>query len=66
MFGTLYVPARHSEKLEFGVEPDREHAHTIRGELIAPFGRAARLFKERLARRAVPVPLAATDRKQVY
>ena len=66
MFGTLYVPARHSEKLEFGVEPDREHAHTIRGELIAPFGRAARLLKERLARRAVPVPLAATDRKQVY
>jgi hypothetical protein len=66
MFGTLYVPARHSEKLEFGVEPDREHAHTIRGELIAPFGRAARLLKERLARRAVPVPLAAADRKQVY
>ena len=64
MFGTLYIPARHSEKLEFGVEPDREYAHTIRGELIAPFGRAARLIKERVMRRAAPVPLAAADREQ--
>ena len=67
MFGTLYIPARQPEKLEFGVEPDREHAHTIRGELIAPFGRAALLLKERTGSgAAVPVPLAAPDQKQAY
>jgi sterol desaturase/sphingolipid hydroxylase (fatty acid hydroxylase superfamily) len=66
IFGTLYIPARHSEKLEFGVEPDRAHAHTIRGELIAPFGQAARLLKERFVRSTPPAPLAAADRKQAY
>ena len=52
MFGTLYVPAAEPEKLEFGVEPDRPHAHTIRGELFAPFGRAALLLKPLIDRRA--------------
>jgi sterol desaturase/sphingolipid hydroxylase (fatty acid hydroxylase superfamily) len=66
IFGTLYISSRHSEKLEFGVEPDREHAHTIRGELITPFGRAAGLLKERFVRSAPPAPLAAADRKQAY
>jgi len=65
MFGTLYVPARQSEKLEFGVEPDREHAHTIRGELFAPFGRAAALLKKCFVRRAAPAELAA-DRRRAY
>ena len=64
IFGTLYIPSQHREKLEFGVEPDREHAHTIRGELIAPFGRAALLLKERFAARALPAPLGATEQKQ--
>jgi sterol desaturase/sphingolipid hydroxylase (fatty acid hydroxylase superfamily) len=45
MFGTLYVPAKEPEKLTFGVEPDRFPAHTITGELIAPFIRAAALFR---------------------
>jgi hypothetical protein len=40
MFGTLYVPAREREKISFGVEPDQYPAHTITGELIAPFIRA--------------------------
>jgi sterol desaturase/sphingolipid hydroxylase (fatty acid hydroxylase superfamily) len=65
MFGTLYIPSRHPEKLEFGVEPDRVHAHTIRGELIAPFGRAALLLKERLQRRSPqPASLSALDHNQ--
>ena len=66
MFGTLYVPAAEREALDFGVEPDRAHAHTIRGELIAPFGRAALLLKERFARRARPVPLPAAEEKRAY
>ena len=40
MFGTLYVPGKSREKLSFGVEPDRFAAHTITGELVAPFIRA--------------------------
>jgi len=45
LFGTLYIPKKQREKLHFGVEPDRFPAHTITGELIAPFIRAAALFK---------------------
>jgi len=41
MFGTLYVPAKRREKIKFGVAPDRYPAHTITGELVAPFTRAA-------------------------
>ena len=64
MFGTLYVPSAEPEKLEFGVEPDREHAHTIRGEFIAPFGRAALLLTPLLGRRSadVPAPLPIRSR----
>jgi hypothetical protein len=54
MFGTLYMSRRaERERLEFGVEPDREHAHTIRGELIAPFVRAAQMLKELFERPSV-------------
>lgn len=42
LFGTLYVPGRQREPLQFGVEPDQFPAHTVSGELIAPFIRAAR------------------------
>jgi sterol desaturase/sphingolipid hydroxylase (fatty acid hydroxylase superfamily) len=45
LFGTLYIPKKQREKLHFGVEPDRFPAHTITGELIAPFIRSAALFK---------------------
>jgi sterol desaturase/sphingolipid hydroxylase (fatty acid hydroxylase superfamily) len=64
MFGTLYVPAAEPEKLEFGVEPDRPYAHTIRGELLAPFGRAARLVKNAIDRRSPAAALPAPEQKR--
>jgi hypothetical protein len=43
-----------------GVEPDRPNAHTIRGELFAPFARAALLLNPLIDRRpqagALPAP----------
>ncbi len=54
IFGTLHVPAAHNEVSRFGVEPDHHHAHTVRGELIAPFLRAAKVFH-----RASRKPVAA-------
>ncbi len=63
MFGTLYIPSAEREPLDFGVEPDRAHAHTIRGELIAPFGRAAQVLKERFAPQP-RAPRASPQRKQ--
>lgn len=54
MFGTLYVPNREREPLSFGVEPDRPHAHTITGELLAPFYHAG----ARAASAVVQVPRA--------
>jgi sterol desaturase/sphingolipid hydroxylase (fatty acid hydroxylase superfamily) len=63
VFGTLYVPAAEPEKLEFGVEPDRPAAHTIRGEFLAPFGRAAQLIAGRVEGRSPdPAPVSALDR----
>jgi sterol desaturase/sphingolipid hydroxylase (fatty acid hydroxylase superfamily) len=59
MFGTLYVPTAAPERLQFGVEPDRPHAHTIRGELLAPFVRAALLLKPLFDRRPAPTPVVA-------
>jgi hypothetical protein len=50
MFGTLYVPGKEPEKLSFGVEPDHFAAHTITGELIAPFIRAYALIRAKLPR----------------
>jgi sterol desaturase/sphingolipid hydroxylase (fatty acid hydroxylase superfamily) len=64
MFGTLYIPAAEREVLDFGVEPDRAHAHTIRGELWAPFASAAELVKNWWERRRRPVPLAAPKQKR--
>jgi sterol desaturase/sphingolipid hydroxylase (fatty acid hydroxylase superfamily) len=52
MFGTLYVPGKEREKLSFGVEPDHFPAHTITGELIAPFIRAFALVRAKLPRSA--------------
>ncbi len=66
MFGTLYIPGAEPEVLEFGVEPDRENAHTIRGELIAPFGRAALLLKRVMERPSRPAPLSAPGEKRAY
>lgn len=51
MFGTLYVPGKEREKLTFGVEPDQYPAHTITGELLAPFIRAAAQLRKLLPKR---------------
>ncbi|MBV8791875.1 MAG: sterol desaturase family protein [Pseudolabrys sp.] len=53
MFGTLYVPAKEREKLTFGVAPDRFPAHTVTGELVAPFIRAAAHVRALLPKQAV-------------
>jgi sterol desaturase/sphingolipid hydroxylase (fatty acid hydroxylase superfamily) len=67
MFGTLHIPSAAREKLDFGVEPDRQEAHTIWGEFVAPFGRAASRLKPRFEERSQqPIPLSAPDRKQAY
>jgi sterol desaturase/sphingolipid hydroxylase (fatty acid hydroxylase superfamily) len=66
IFGTLYVPSAKREPLEFGVEPSRKHAHTIRGELLAPFGRAALLLKRRFEERSRSASLPAPEQKRVY
>ena len=50
MFGTLYVPGKEKEKLSFGAEQDEYQAHTISGELIAPFIRAGRIARRMLPR----------------
>lgn len=60
MFGTLYIPSKERERLTFGVEPDRFPAHTITGELIAPFIRAAARVRALLPKRAA----SAHGRKQ--
>jgi sterol desaturase/sphingolipid hydroxylase (fatty acid hydroxylase superfamily) len=62
MFGTLHIPTAEREVLNFGVESDRHEAHTIWGELIAPFGRAALLVKRRFEGRSPEPSLSAPDR----
>ena len=49
MFGTLHVPGKEPEKLSFGVEPDHFPAHTITGELVAPFIRAFALVRAKIS-----------------
>jgi sterol desaturase/sphingolipid hydroxylase (fatty acid hydroxylase superfamily) len=61
MFGTLHVPAAEREAFAFGVEPERTQAHTIRGELIAPFFRAAALLKSAFAAPSAVARLAPPD-----
>jgi len=56
MFGTLHVPSREREVAAFGVEPDRFPAHTITGELIAPFIRAADVLRGKPQRDAAADP----------
>ena len=48
MFGTLYIPAKDREVKAFGVTPDEFPAHTISGELVAPFLRAWMLVRAKL------------------
>lgn len=57
MFGTLYVPAKERENLSFGVAGHAD-AHTVKGELVAPFVEAAAHLKLRSA----PPPLPDRER----
>jgi sterol desaturase/sphingolipid hydroxylase (fatty acid hydroxylase superfamily) len=58
MFGTLYVPAKQREPLVFGVT-DHQNAHTVKGELVDPFVKAAGRLKP-----ALPKPVPVAERKQ--
>jgi len=55
MFGTLYVPAKESEKLSFGVDPDDQSVHTIAGAYFDPFVRAGNLVRGAFPKQA-PAP----------
>ena len=57
-FGTLYVPAKQREPLVFGVT-DHQNAHTVKGELVDPFVKAAGHLKP-----ALPKPVPVAERKQ--
>jgi len=65
MFGTLYIPGAEPETLRFGVEPDRPHAHTMRGELWAPFGRAVVVLKQLVEKRSPAVSLPVSERERI-
>jgi sterol desaturase/sphingolipid hydroxylase (fatty acid hydroxylase superfamily) len=56
MFGTLYMPTKTRQKLDFGVEPKGREAHTVTGGLITPVLRAASHFTPK------PAPVALGDR----
>jgi sterol desaturase/sphingolipid hydroxylase (fatty acid hydroxylase superfamily) len=60
MFGTLCMPSKARQKLDFGVEPKGQDAHTVRGGLVAPVLRAA----SQLTRKQAPsqAPIAVGDR----
>jgi sterol desaturase/sphingolipid hydroxylase (fatty acid hydroxylase superfamily) len=62
MFGTLYVPAKERERLTFGVQGHKD-AHTVKGELVAPFVDAAVHFKIAPERRGAlqPAPVSKRD-----
>ncbi len=55
MFGTLHMPSKTRQKLDFGVEPKGQEAHTVTGGLIAPWRAALHL-------RHKPTPVAVGDR----
>jgi len=59
MFGTLYMPGRTRQKLDFGVEPKGQEAHTVRGGLIAPVLHAVSHLRRKAA------PATVSDRSLV-
>jgi sterol desaturase/sphingolipid hydroxylase (fatty acid hydroxylase superfamily) len=63
MFGTLYVPKQEREVASFGVEPNRPHAHTIQGELLAPFYHAALRLMSALVHRPAQALRAIAPRR---
>jgi sterol desaturase/sphingolipid hydroxylase (fatty acid hydroxylase superfamily) len=67
LFGTLYVPSRRREKLDFGVVPKSVDAHTITGGLVSPFGRSFAHIKVLLGFRETPAdqPVPRAGRTEV-
>jgi sterol desaturase/sphingolipid hydroxylase (fatty acid hydroxylase superfamily) len=57
LFGTLYVPGKARQRLDFGVEPKRSHPHTMTEGFVAPVARAFAHIKVP-ARREHAVPAA--------
>ena len=55
MFGTLYVPEKEREPFTFGF-PDQRNAHTLKGELVDPFGNAAGHLKSLWQKRPADIP----------
>jgi sterol desaturase/sphingolipid hydroxylase (fatty acid hydroxylase superfamily) len=64
MFGTLYVPEKEREPLTFGF-PDQPNAHTVKGELVDPFGNTAGHLKPLWQKRPADMPgVPVAERKQ--
>ena len=61
---TLHVPSAERGVKGFGVDADRADAHTLWGELIAPFGNAAPRLREILGRALRPTPVPGEPRAQ--
>jgi hypothetical protein len=55
MLGTLYVPSKARQQLEFGVEPKTRDAHTVTEGMVSPGSRSLAQLKALLPslRRAV-------------
>jgi sterol desaturase/sphingolipid hydroxylase (fatty acid hydroxylase superfamily) len=63
LFGTLHVPSKARQKLDFGVEPKSSHPHTMTEGFVAPIFRSLALIRiparrERAANEATALPRA--------
>lgn len=61
VFGTLYIPAKTREKLEFGVDGPYPHAHQIGKGFMLPFADAAATLTRQEAGRPVPGPALQSE-----
>jgi sterol desaturase/sphingolipid hydroxylase (fatty acid hydroxylase superfamily) len=59
LFGTLYVPGKTRERLNFGVEPKSPVAHTVWGGLVAPLRDAFTHIRPLLSSRRAAAATAA-------
>jgi sterol desaturase/sphingolipid hydroxylase (fatty acid hydroxylase superfamily) len=67
LFGTLYIPSREPEKLQFGVDPGHSHDHVLTHAMIDPlvraFGHVGELFR-RPPYRAAPDTVVSDEALQ--
>ena len=63
LFGTLYIPRKEREPLTFGFG-DHPDAHTVKGELVAPFLAAAGHLRPQRGRQEQIPAMPLADRKQ--